>query len=48
MAEGLTGRKMEYVYVDQNRSGDHICYLSDLIEVPPALCRLGLDCGPEK
>lgn len=30
MTEALTGRKMEYVYVDQNRSGDHICYLSDL------------------
>ncbi len=26
----LTGREMEYEYVDQNREGDHICYYSDL------------------
>lgn len=26
----LTGRKMEYEYVDRNREGDHICYISDL------------------
>jgi CDP-paratose 2-epimerase len=28
--ESLTGRKMNWVYVDQNRIGDHICYISDL------------------
>jgi CDP-paratose 2-epimerase len=28
--EALTGKKMEYEYVDQPRSGDHICYISDL------------------
>jgi CDP-paratose 2-epimerase len=28
--EGLSGKKMIYEYVDQNRSGDHICYISDL------------------
>jgi len=29
-AEAVTGRKMDYEYVDQNRIGDHICYISDL------------------
>ena len=28
--EALSGRKMQYEYVDQNREGDHICYISDL------------------
>jgi CDP-paratose 2-epimerase len=26
----LSGRKMEYEYVSENRIGDHICYISDL------------------
>ena len=26
----LSGKKMRYEYVDKNRSGDHICYISDL------------------
>lgn len=29
-AEELTGRKMNTSYVDQNRKGDHICYISDM------------------
>ncbi len=28
--EGLTGKKMNYEYVDKNREGDHMCYISDL------------------
>ena len=28
--ERLTGRPMQYEYVDRNREGDHICYISDL------------------
>lgn len=28
--EGITGKKMRYKYSDQNRSGDHICYISNL------------------
>lgn len=28
--ERLTGREIAYVYHDQNRKGDHICYISDL------------------
>ncbi len=29
-AEQLSGQKMRYEYVDKNREGDHICYISDL------------------
>lgn len=29
-AEAATGQPMNYVYSDQNRDGDHICYYSDL------------------
>jgi CDP-paratose 2-epimerase len=28
--ERLSGKKMRFEYMDQNRSGDHICYISDL------------------
>src|SRR5208282_1111815 len=28
--ERMTGRKLDWVYHDQNRKGDHICYISDL------------------
>jgi len=30
LAESATGKKLDYEYMDQNRSGDHICYISDL------------------
>jgi CDP-paratose 2-epimerase len=30
MAAAATGKKMNYQYVDQNRQGDHICYISNL------------------
>ncbi len=29
-AAALCGKKMDYEYLDDNRAGDHICYLSDL------------------
>lgn len=29
-AEGLTGKKMQTSYVDENRKGDHICYITDM------------------
>jgi CDP-paratose 2-epimerase len=29
-AAQLSGKEMKYEYVDQNRAGDHICYISDL------------------
>ena len=28
--EKMTGRKMKWRYVEENRKGDHICYISDL------------------
>ncbi len=28
--ENISGKRMIHEYVDQNRSGDHICYISDL------------------
>lgn len=30
ISEAISGKPMVYEYVDQNRSGDHICYISDL------------------
>lgn len=30
LVESISGRKMKVEYVDQNREGDHICYISDL------------------
>lgn len=30
LAQSISGREMIYEYSDQNRSGDHICYISDL------------------
>jgi CDP-paratose 2-epimerase len=29
-AEDMTGNRMQWEYVDKNREGDHICYISDL------------------
>ena len=29
----ISGQAMSYEYVDQNRSGDHICYISDLTKL---------------
>jgi CDP-paratose 2-epimerase len=31
--EGLTGIKMQYEYTDKNRTGDHICYISNLAKM---------------
>jgi len=31
--EKLTGRKVQWRYVEQNRRGDHICYVSDLRKI---------------
>ena len=30
MVEAVTGKKMLYEYIEKNRQGDHICYISDL------------------
>jgi CDP-paratose 2-epimerase len=32
-AAALSGKKMNYEYLDVNRSGDHICYISDLAKM---------------
>ncbi len=31
--EKFTGRPMKYEYIDKNRDGDHICYISDLRKI---------------
>jgi CDP-paratose 2-epimerase len=33
MVEDMTGKKLNYTYTDQNRTGDHICYISDLTKL---------------
>lgn len=33
MVESITGKKQIYEYVDKNREGDHICYISDLTKM---------------
>jgi CDP-paratose 2-epimerase len=33
LVENLTGRKMIFSYSDENRSGDHVCYYSDLSSI---------------
>jgi CDP-paratose 2-epimerase len=32
-AAALSGKKMQFEYVDKNREGDHICYISDLTKM---------------
>jgi CDP-paratose 2-epimerase len=32
-AEQVSGKKMEWEYVDKNREGDHVCYISDLSKI---------------
>jgi CDP-paratose 2-epimerase len=32
-AAALSGKKMNFEYMDQNRAGDHICYISNLAKV---------------
>ncbi len=33
LIESISGRKMVWEYVDKNREGDHICYISDLTKM---------------
>ncbi len=33
LAEGFSGRRQNYVILDENRIGDHICYYSDLRKI---------------
>ena len=32
-AEAVSGRRMIYDYLDKNREGDHVCYISDLTKM---------------
>jgi len=31
--ENITGKQMKYEYIEKNREGDHICYISDLSKI---------------
>ncbi len=33
IVSGITGKKMNYEYLDKNREGDHMCYISDLTKM---------------
>jgi len=33
IAESLTGKKQKWTYVEENRIGDHVCYVSDLTKM---------------
>ena len=33
LAEDVTGKKMDYEYIEDNRIGDHICYISNLAKL---------------
>ena len=33
LAEEVSGKPMQYEYVNKNREGDHICYISDLSKI---------------
>ena len=33
VVERITGKKMRYEYLDKNREGDHVCYISDLTKM---------------
>ena len=42
LAETVTGKKMVYDYLDKNREGDHICYISDLTKMQSHYPQWGL------
>ncbi len=33
LIESISGKKMHFEYIDKNREGDHICYISDLTKM---------------
>jgi CDP-paratose 2-epimerase len=33
LIESISNKPMKYTYVDENRIGDHICYISDLSKI---------------
>ena len=42
LTEHITGKKMIYEYVDENRIGDHICYYSDLSKIKEHYPQFGI------
>jgi CDP-paratose 2-epimerase len=42
LTEQITGKKMIYEYVDENRIGDHICYYSDLSKMKEHYPKFGI------
>ena len=43
--EHLIGKKLQVEYIDQNRVGDHICYISDLRRIRADYPEWDLQCG---
>jgi CDP-paratose 2-epimerase len=43
--EALTGRKMDWHYVDEARKGDHICYISNLAKLKQHFPKWGITRG---
>jgi CDP-paratose 2-epimerase len=42
LTEKITGNKMIYEYIDENRIGDHICYYSDLSKIKEHYPKFGI------
>jgi CDP-paratose 2-epimerase len=42
LTEQITGNKMIYEYIDENRIGDHICYYSDLSKIKNHYPKFGI------
>lgn len=42
LTEQITGKKMIYEYIDENRIGDHICYYSDLTKMKEHYPKFGI------
>jgi hypothetical protein len=40
VVENLTGKKVHWNYLDQNRIGNHICYISDLRKLKECISNL--------
>jgi CDP-paratose 2-epimerase len=45
LVQDITGKSMNYEYVDQNREGDHICYISDLSHIKAHYPQWGITRG---
>ena len=42
LIQDISGMEMSYEYIDQNRKGDHICYISDLSRMKEHYPRWGI------